>query len=37
MKIGEKLMGLRKIDDLEFMNVKMIDLGFGIWDFFDTL
>ena len=32
MKIEEKLMSLRKIEDLEFMKVKRRDLG--IWDFF---
>ena len=30
--MGEKLVSLRKIEDLEFMKVKRID--FGIWDFF---
>ena len=29
MKIREKLVGLRKIEDLEFMKVKMIVSGFG--------
>ena len=30
--MGKKLVSLRKIEDLEFMKVKMIDLA--IWDFF---
>ena len=30
--MGEKLVGLMKIEDLEFMKVKRRDLG--IWDFF---
>ena len=35
MKVGEKLEGLRKIKDLEFMKEKRINLG--ILDFFDTV
>ena len=34
VKMGEKLVGLRKIKDFEFMKAKRRDLG--IWDFFDT-
>ena len=32
MKIGEKLVSLRKIEDLELIKMKRRDLG--IWDFF---
>ena len=35
MKILEKLMGLKKIEDLKFIKEKWRDLR--IWDFFDIL